>query len=225
MSASVSAAEMGSGISGSSSGMGNKTNGWASSKVIGLLGFGLTMVLFGLANLPNPYAKGFLIPGTVGIWTTIGMATIFGGAIVVLAGLIDLWRGHLYWGSAFLGLGAFWLAYTSTSGSLVTYFGGAAGTAPAYGMAAFWFVWMLFALTFLISSMKHGWMTFFLFLFLVVGFILLIIEFWQVGAANSISSGERWAVGGELVVTGLIAWYSATAELTNATYSKRLLPG
>ena len=93
-----------------------------------------------------------------------------------------------------------------------------------YGGAGFMIIWMLFTLTFLISSFKHGWGTFLGLLFLFVGIILLVIDLWQIGAGNTISSGEKWAIGGEWIATGLIWWYGATAALTNHTYNRKLLP-
>jgi uncharacterized protein len=192
---------------------GKMTSDWASPAIIGLLAFGMTIILFGLANLPKPYGNGFV--GFAGIPAT---ETLLGGLILVLAGIIGLLKGHTYWGSAFLGYGAFWLS--AASGAVTLTGVGAHG----YGGAGFMFIWLLFTLTFLISSMKHGWGTFFFLLFLFVGFALLIVEFWQTGAANKISSGEMWAVGGEWIFTGVIAWYAGTADLTNHTYGRKVLP-
>jgi len=195
--------ESSSGVPGSKS-----TNGWASPSIIGLLAFGMTTILFGLSYLPTPYSKGFLTYG--GVPST---ELVLGGLVLIIAGIIALSNNHLYWGSAFLGWGGFWASWSIVGGG-----------AHAYGAAGLAFVWMLFTLTFLISSFKHGWVTFFLFLFLLVGFILLVVEFWQGGAGNSISTGEMWAVGGIWIFTGLIAWYLGTAQLTNHTYGRKALP-
>jgi succinate-acetate transporter protein len=54
--------------------------------------------------------------------------------------------------------------------------------------------------------------------------------FWQIGPSptsgnpNTISSSFSWAIGGEVILTGLAAWYGATSMLTNATYGRRVLP-
>ncbi len=208
-------------IMGSAKGMemgsstGGLASGWASSSVLGLLAFGMTMIVFGLSNLPPPYGNGFNVGGN--FWALYGLAFVFGGLASGLAGLIALKRGQLFWGTAFVSFGAFWIAYAITH-----YF--VSGGVVNYGFAGFLFVWVLFSLTFLINSIKHGWITFLFFLFLFVGFVLLVVEYWQYGAGNTVSSGEMWAIAGELVVTGLIGWYAGTAELTNATYSKSLLP-
>jgi uncharacterized protein len=197
---------------GSSSGTpGNSANNLASNPaVIGLLAFGMTAILFGLSLLPKPYGNGFA--GFSGVAET---ELILGGLVLILAGVIGILRGHPYWGTIFLGYGAFWAS--------LAYVGGIGGVL-GYGASGFAVIWLLFTLTFLISSFKHGWGSFFGLLFLFVAFILLIIFYWQVGAATSISSGEHWAVGGLWIATGLLWWYGATAMLTNHTYDRKILP-
>ena len=199
--------------------MEEKPEWWATPAVLGLMGFGLTTIMAGLSNLPTPYVNGF-----ANNWTVFGMAIIFGGFAQLIAGVIGLRKGNLFAGTAFAGYGAFWIAYTL----MLTTYGGLSGLpgnlAAYYGVAAFAFVWMMFTLTFLINSMKHGWGIFFVFLFLFVSFILLVVKFWQLGASDTISNGENWAVGGMIILTGLTAWYVATAVLTNWNYGRKVLP-
>ena len=201
------------GVSGSVSGApGTKmANGWASISVLGLLAFGMTTILFGLVQLPKPYGNGFV--GFSGFPAT---EFILGGLILIIIGIIGLLKDHTFWGSIFLGYGAFWAsaALTSATGTITS----------GYGAAGFGFIWLLFSLTFLISSMKHGWGTFFYLLFLFIAFILILVEAWQGGAASSISTGEQWAIGGVWVFTGFIAWYGGTAQLTAHTYGRKILP-
>ena len=204
--------------------MAEKKEWWTTPTVLGLMGFGLTTMLAGLSNLPPPYANGLTYN-----WVVFGTAIFFGGIAQLLAGLIGLRKGNLFAGTAFVGYGSFWMAFTAMLASFGPAFGGFGPTAitnPAapYGVAAFFFVWVLFTLTFLINSMKHGWGIFFVFLFLFVSLILLTVKFWQIGAGDSISKGEDWAVGGLITLTGLTAWYVATSDLTNSSYGKTLLP-
>lgn len=195
-----------------------KTNEWASPAVLGMLVFGLTIILFGLSRLPHPYGSAF---GSLTIPVFGGVASTelyLGGLVLGLCGLIGLRVGHHYWGSAFLGYGGFWFVIAVVGlGSL------------GYAMAGLAFLLFLFTLTFLISSMKHGWGTFLFFLLLFVGTILLMIEFWQAGGLpwfdnSKISAGMMWAVGGEWIVTGFVAWYGGTAMLTNQAYGRKILP-
>ncbi len=201
-----------------------KAEWWATPAVIGLMGFGLTTIIAGLSDLPTPYGNGFgggLYGGTN--WVVFGMAMAFGGTAQLIAGFIALRKGNLFAGSAFVGYGAFWLAFTLM---LTTYAGPFAPPAPVlfYGVAGFAFVWMMFTFTFLINSMKHGWGIFFVFLFLFVAYILLVVQFWQLGGGHKVSSGELWATGAEIVLTGATAWYVATADLTNWNYGRKVLP-
>jgi len=196
--------------------MEEKPEWWASPAVIGLMGFGLTTIIAGLSDLPTPYGAGF---GLGSNWDVFGMAMYFGGLIQIIAGIIGLRKGNLFAGSAFMGYGAFWLAF---SAMLLNYFPGT--TVAFYGIAGFAFVWMLFTLTFLINSMKHGWGIFFVFLFLFIAFILLVVQFFQMGGGHTPSKGEFWATGGEIILTGLTAWFVATADLTNWNYGRKVIP-
>ncbi|HTP56342.1 MAG TPA: acetate uptake transporter [Thermoplasmata archaeon] len=205
--------------------MEEKPEWWASPAVIGLMGFGLTTIIAGLSDLPQPYGTGFgAVGGGLGTnWVTFGMAIAFGGLAQFVAGFIALRKGNMFAGSAFVGYGAFWIAFTLMLAS----FAGLAGPGfpvAAFGVAGFAFVWMMFTLTFLINSMKHGWGIFFVFLFLFVAFILLVVQFWQVGGGHSVSKGQLWATGGEIILTGATAWYVATADLTNWNYGRKVLP-
>jgi len=196
-----------------------KPEWWASPATLGLMGFALTTILAGLSNLPQPYVEGFL-----GNWTVFGMAIAFGGAAQFAAGLIALRKGNMFGGTAFIGYGSFWIAFTLMLTNYLT--PGVAATAPAfaYGVAGFAFVWMMFTFAFLINAPKHGWGITGVFLFLFIAFILLTVKFFQLGGGNTISDGEAWAVGGEIIATGLIAWYVALADLTNWNYGRKVLP-
>jgi uncharacterized protein len=198
-----------------------KPEWWGTPAIIGLMGFGTTTMIAGLTNLPAPYSNGFL-----NNWVVFGMALAFGGTAQFAAGLVALRKGNVFAGSAFVGYGSFWLAFTL----MLVEFGGLGpapatyGTAAFYGVAGFAFIWFLFTLTFLINAPKHGMILTGVFLFLTIAFILLTVKFWQLGQGNTISTGESWAIGGEIFFDGLLAWYLATADLTNWNYGRKVLP-
>jgi succinate-acetate transporter protein len=202
---------------------GSMANGWAGAAILGFLAFGLTAILFGLSQLPKPYGNGFAQFATVN-----GVSdAVVGGVILVLVGLIGLIRGHAYWGSAFLGFGGFWYVWATTGQGLQSLINFAVPSAAPYAVAGLAFVWMLFTLTYLLSSMKHGWFTFIAFLLLFVSFILLIVVAWQTGAATKppgVGSGEQWALGGLWIFTGLLWWLHGTADLTNHSYGRKVIP-
>jgi uncharacterized protein len=201
-----------------------KSDGPANPSVLGWLAFGAAFLMAGLANLPSPYGNSFGIHygggayGFLGSTTFYTLAIVVGGLGLLFAGYLALKGGHQYKGSAWILYGLFWLAYPTA---------GAAGN-PAYSMAALMFIFLLITLTFLISSMKHGWGTFFVFLLTFVAFILWTVQMWQLAPTStlpgSFSSGESWALGALLILTGFAAWYGATAELTNQTYGRKILP-
>ena len=197
-----------------------KPEWWASPAVVGLMGFGTTTMIAGLSNLPTPYGAGF-----GGNWVVYGMAVAFGGIAQLIAGLIALRKGNMFAGSAFMGYGAFWLAFTLM---LTTFTSQIPTAAPfLYGVAGFAFVWMMFTFTFLINAPKHGWGILMVFLFLFIAFILLVVKFYSLasGASTFNASGSaNWAVGGEIIFDGLVAWYVATADLTNWNYGRKVLP-
>ena len=204
--------------------MEEKPEWWASPATIGLMGFGTTTMLAGFANLPNGYAVDF---GSGAGWTVLGMALFFGGLAQLFAGFVALRKGNMFAGSAFVGYGAFWLAYVFMVTSGPSGIGGvlgAGGAANLYGIAGFAFVWTLFTFAFLINSMKHGWGIFGVFLLLTIAFALLTAKFFTLGGGHTLSTSENWAVGGEIFLTGFLAWYVAMADLTNWNYGRKVLP-
>jgi uncharacterized protein len=198
-----------------------KPEWWASPAVVGLMGFGTTTMIAGLSNLPQPYVNGF-----AGNWVVFGMAAAFGGIAQLIAGLIALRKGNMFAGSAFMGYGAFWLAFTLMLNVFVTPVA-SSGSVIYYGVAGFAFIWMLFTFTFLINSPKHGWGIFMVFLFLFIAFLLLTVKFYSIAAGQTTFTGDNaanWAVGGEIIFDGFVAWYVATADLTNWNYGRKVLP-
>jgi len=200
-----------------------KPEWWASPAVVGLMGFGTTTMIAGLSNLPTPYGTGF-----ANNWVVFGMALAFGGSAQFVAGAIALRKGNMFAGSAFMGYGAFWLAFTLMLSGVGGFVSGSAGVPSAYwGVAGFSFMWMMFTFTFLINSPIHGWGIFMVFLFLFIAFILLVVKFVSLAQGQSTftgSNGANWAVGGEIIFDGFLAWYVATADLTNWNYGRKVLP-
>ncbi|MGC2359127.1 MAG: acetate uptake transporter [Thermoplasmata archaeon] len=198
-----------------------KPEWWGTPAVVGLMGFGTTTMIAGLTNLPAPFSNGF-----ANNWVVFGMAAAFGGTAQFVAGVIALRKGNVFAGSAFIGYGSFWLAFTL----MLTQFVSQAGTTAIssgvifYGVSGFAFIWMLFTITFLINAPKHGWVLTGVFFFLVIAFLLLVIKFWQIGQGDTLSTGESWAIGGEIFFDGLLAWYLATADLTNWNWGRKVLP-
>ncbi len=174
---------------------------WANPAVVGLMGFGTTTMATGLHN--------------VGYWSagpTLALAIAFGGTAQFVAGVVDLRKGSIFGGSAFMSYGAFWwslyaLLYVHPNAGLK------AGAMDEFG---FFFVWTLFTLSFCIAVQGVGKYLAVLFWLLLLAFLLL----------DGVTLGFVPAAlaGWEIFIVGLIAWYIATATLANAVYGRKVLP-
>ncbi len=174
---------------------------WSNPGIVGLMGFALTTMVTGLHNA-----------GYFGAGPTLALALAFGGTAQFVAGVIDLRKGNLFGGSAFMSYGAFWWSVYA----LVVWL-------PAHGikpdgpqLAAFFFVWAMFTFAFVLAVFKHGKFLSILFILLFIAFILLVLK--ELGKASPM------LVGWEIFITGALAWYIAMAILVNTTYGKTVLP-
>lgn len=174
---------------------------WANPAVVGLMGFGLTTMATGLHN--------------VGYWSagpTLALAITFGGTAQFIAGIVDLRKGSIFGGSAFMSYGAFWwalfvLLYVQPKTGIP------AGHPEELG---FFLMWTLFTLAFCIAVLKVGKFLSVLFWLLLLAFILL----------DCVVVGKIPApvAGWEILLTGLVAWYIATATLVNTVHGRKVLP-
>jgi succinate-acetate transporter protein len=196
------------------------TEWWASPATVGLMGFGTTTMLAGLNSLPAPYGTGITNS------PVLAMAMAFGGTAQFVAGLIAMRKGNMFAGSAFMGYGSFWWAFTLLlwTGNNPFFGTGLLGSGQLYSVSAFMFIWMMFTITFLINSPKHGAGIVVVFLFLTIAFALLTAKFAILAGGGTISTDFAWVIGGEIVFDGLAAWYVATADLTNWNYGRKVLP-
>jgi succinate-acetate transporter protein len=174
---------------------------WANPAVVGLMGFGTTTMATGLHN--------------VGYWNagpTLALAIAFGGTAQFVAGIVDLRKGSIFGGSAFMSYGAFWWSVFVLL-HVQPYMGLKAGANEEFG---FFFVWTLFTFAFCIASFAVGNFLALLFCLLLVAFVLL--DCVTLGIVSAPVAG--W----EIFVVGLLAWYIAMATLTNTVYNRKVLP-
>ena len=190
---------------------------WAPASVVGLCGFGTTTMIAGMAIATNGAHWG------VDNGAVFPMALAFGGSAQFVAGVIMLRRGEIFPGSAFMGYGAFWWAFTLFLSGLT---GDAAfGPTAPYDIAWFMVVWTLFTLTFAINSHYHGPGIAFVFWTLVLAFLLLAIDFGMVGAGHTVSNGLWEATGIDTFICGFAAWYVATGIITAQHHKgRKVLP-
>ena len=114
---------------------------WANPAVVGLMGFGTTTMATGLHNV-----------GYWGAGPTLALAIAFGGTAQFIAGIVDLRKGSIFGGSAFMSYGAFWwslfvLLYVQPKTGIP------AGHPEEFG---FFLMWTLFTLAFCIAVQGVG---------------------------------------------------------------------
>jgi succinate-acetate transporter protein len=174
---------------------------WANPAVVGLMGFSLTTMATGLHN--------------VGFWSagpTLALAIAYGGTAQFIAGIIDLRKGSLFGGSAFMSYGAFWwslfvLLFVQPKAGIP------AGKPEELG---FFLMWTLFTFAFCIAVLRVGKYLSVLFWLLLLAFLLLdgvVLGFVNVQIA-----------GWEIFLTGLVAFYIAMATLVNTVYGRPAMP-
>lgn len=174
---------------------------WANPAVVGLMGFALTTMATGLHNV-----------GYWGAGPTLALAIAYGGTAQFIAGIVDLRKGSIFGGSAFMSYGAFWVSLF-----MLLY------VQPKTGVPAghpeelgFFIMWTLFTFAFCIAVLRVGKYLSVLFWLLLLAFILL--DFVVVGKVPARVAG--W----EIFITGLLAFYIAMATLVNTVYGKKVLP-
>jgi uncharacterized protein len=174
---------------------------WANPSVVGLMGFSLTTMATGLHN--------------VGYWSagpTLALAITFGGTAQFIAGIVDLRKGSIFGGSAFMSYGAFWwslfaLLYVQPKTGVP------AGHPEELG---FFLMWTLLTFAFCIAVLRVGKYLAALFWLLLLAFLLL--DGVTIGIVTPLLAG--W----EIFIVGLLAWYIAMATLVNTVYGRKFLP-
>jgi succinate-acetate transporter protein len=174
---------------------------WANPAVVGLMGFSLTTMATGLHN--------------AGLWSagpTLALALAYGGTAQFIAGVVDLRKGSLFGGSAFMSYGAFWWSLF-----LLLYVQPKTGVPAGKGEElGFFLMWTLFTFAFCVAVLKVGKYLSVLFWMLLLAFVLLD------GVVLGVIPAA--VAGWEILVVGLIAFYIAMATLVNGVYGRKAMP-
>ena len=173
---------------------------------LGLLGFGLTTFLLGLAN-----AGVFPLNSMI-----LAMGLCYGGLAQMIAGIMEFTRGNLFGMIAFLSYGFFWwsLVFTIVIPTL-----GYAKAPDNNAMSCYLFIWGVFSLIMLVGSylkrlpLVLSWV----FFTVVLLFSLLAAYHW------TLSPGVLKTAGIEGVICGLSAIYLAAAEILNELAGRQVL--
>lgn len=174
---------------------------WANPAVVGLMGFATTTMATGLHNV-----------GYWGAGPTLALAIAFGGIAQFIAGVVDLRKGSIFGGSAFMAYGAFWVSLF-----VLDYVLPRTGITPGpKDLLGYFIMWTLFTLSFFIASFKVGNHLAGLFGLLLLAYLLL--------DGVTLNIVPATAAGWEIFFTGLVAWYIASAILINGVHGKKILP-
>ncbi len=174
---------------------------WANPAVVGLMGFATTTMATGLHNV-----------GYWGAGPTLALAIAFGGIAQFVAGVVDLRKGSLFGGSAFIAYGSFWVSLF-----VLDYLLPRTGITPGpKDLLGYFIMWTLFTLSFFIASFKVGNHLAGLFGLLLLAYLLL--------DGVTLNVVPAAAAGWEIFFTGLVAWYIASAILINGVHGKKILP-
>ncbi|AWX15289.1 transcriptional regulator [Mergibacter septicus] len=170
---------------------------------LGLCGFALTTWLLSLIN------GGFYTANNVSL--VIAMAFAFGGTAQAIAGILEFKKGNTFGFTAFISYGAFWWSWAL----FVRFFNdGADATFIAWYLA----IWGTFTLMMFIASLSKPKALQAIFFFLTLTFYALAL-----GDATAIHTISR--LGGILgLITALLAFYLAAAEMINECYGRSILP-
>ncbi|MGW6460571.1 acetate uptake transporter [Streptomyces sp. NPDC055078] len=172
--------------------------GSATPSTLGHLALGLTLLAFGIGHTG-------VIDNVTALDAT-DLATWLGGFALFVVGLLEYRAGNAGAGTAFAGLGAFWFIWGTAAGP---------GTSSE-AAGVFLLLWALLALTLTAASAGAGIYTQGVFGLFTVSLVVLGI------AALAESEGLAKAGGWVAAVTGLAAWYGATAALAKwPTFSGR----
>ncbi|MEU7601988.1 acetate uptake transporter [Streptomyces sp. NPDC040724] len=162
----------------------------ASTSTLGNIALGLTLLAFGIGHTG-------VIDG-VSAASSVSLAMYVGGAALFLLGLLEYRGGNGFNGTAFAGLGIFWFTWAKGAGASVS--DEAAGT--------FLVLFAMLALTLTVAAASG------LFSQGVYGLLTLSLVLLAIGAFMD-SGGLAKAGGWVAAVSGLLAWYGATAALAH----------
>ena len=177
---------------------------FANPAPLGLFGFAVTTWMLSMFNV-----------GWFGIDTfPLMMATAFafGGAAQFIAGLLEYPRGNTFGFVAFCSYGCFWFAFAL----FLMVFG---GKGPLTYLGAWLVVWAVFTLALWVASLKlPGRVLQLVLLTLWIAFLLL-------GLSHLLHMDILHTTGGYVgMLTALLAFYLAAAQVINETHGKTVLP-
>lgn len=176
----------------------------ANPSPLGLLGFGMTTILLNLHNAG-------IIPLSIVI---VAMGFALGGAVQIIAGIMEFRKNNTFGATAFTAYGFFWwsliLIWINPFESI--------GAADETSMGFYLLLWGIFTLFMFIGTLKHNRGSQVVFSSLTILFFLLSIGDFTGIHAVKIAAGY---VG---IFCGASAVYNSMAQILNNEYKKNVMP-
>jgi succinate-acetate transporter protein len=144
----------------------------------------------------------------------LGLALFYGGLAQLIAGMWEFRKGNTFGALAFSSFGAFWLSFFYYVSFIAKGIGDQVGTATGLYLLA----WTIFTAYMTIASMRTSGAVLAVFAVLTLTFLFLTLGAFAGSTAFTV-------VGGYLgIITALLAWYASFAGVTNATFSRTVMP-
>lgn len=144
-----------------------------------------------------------------------GLALFYGGAVQVIAGVMEHFKGNTFGATAFCSYGAFWMSFywIVTNGEMFK-----DPTTKATGVGLFLLGWTIFtAYMLIVVSRVNGGLT--------VTFTLLLIAFICLTLGDFMGATGLTNAGGYVgIVTAFAAWYCSFAGVMNGTVGRAVVP-
>lgn len=171
---------------------------------IGLLAFGIATVLLSLVNA-----------GFYPLDSMIVMMGAYVGFAMVISGYMEWRKGNSFGAAAFATFGFFWLSFT---GLLILPALGIAAAPSPTAMAAYLFMWALYAFVTFLATLKYNRALQFIFLVVAILFALL-------GLGNLTGNTLFTTLGGYVgIIAGLAAVYTGFGQVLNEVYEREVVP-
>ena len=173
---------------------------------LGLFGFAVSLIMLSMFNV-----------GWFGLDTfplMMSTAFVFGGALQIVAGLLEYPRGNTFNFVAFCSYGAFWFAFAL----YLMVFG---GKGPITYLGAWLIVWGVFTVALWLATLKLPKPN----RVLQLVFLTLWIAFFLLGLSHVLDMHVLHTIGGWIGFgTAVLAFYLAAAMVINEVEGKTVLP-
>ncbi|KAJ2498824.1 hypothetical protein GGF44_003108 [Coemansia sp. RSA 1694] len=182
---------------------------------LGLSAFALTTFVLSLHN--GGIGQKLGSPPNV----VVGLAFYYGGLCQLLAGMWEFASGNTFGATAFSSYGGFWLAYAAIlkpDYGILDALSKAGTTTTQHALGIFLLGWVIMTFIFFLATLRTNLGMCLLFAFLDITFILLCAGEWT-GKVHVTQAGGYFGM-----LTALIAWYNAAADLIGHHNSYFALP-